>query len=600
MNKISVFVLTFLLCLSGLSAYAQVNNNQVIITNGQGDDIFYHTIERGQTVYAIATMYGVSVDDVYRLNPDSREGIRAGDVLRIPQRDVAAKPVETVDGEYIYHTIQAKETLYSLTLRYNVPATEIVRLNPGLTVSTFTIGKIIRIPATRMEDLPKTELKTVTKEMEYTVEKRETLYSISRKFKISSAEIVRHNPQVKDGLKAGMVLKIPVEAEAVVTEQPMQLPEREVNALLSESKKVERVDMLKVALLLPFTTNQPNAATRFVEYYEGLLMAVDSLRNTGFSLELSVYDTGDGTQLIHQILKEDALRDANLIIGAVQSEQIAPVAAFAKEHDIKYVIPFTSQNDDVLSNAQVFQVNTPHSYIYAKTVQAGCELFAQDNIIIVHTPDDREKADFIQAFKSEMEHKGISYKEITYDGTSFTEDIKAALALDKRNIVLPTSSSLNALNKIKSPLRTLTEMSAEGQETYSINLFGYPDWQTYTAEALEDMYALNTYIYTNFFADNLSPDVQYFYGRYKDWYSKNLINTFPKYGILGFDTGMFFFEAMQRYGVNFENSLERIRYKSLQTGFCFERVNNWGGFINTNVFIVQYRNDFTVTRHEIR
>lgn len=92
----------------------------------------------------------------------------------------------------------------------------------------------------------------------------------------------------------------------------------------------------------------------------------------------------------------------------------------------------------------------------------------------------------------------------------------------------------------------------------------------------------------------------FFYSDYKNWYSKNLINTFPKYGILGFDTGMYFLGAINKYGSNFENNLDKIHYKSIQTGFDFHRVNNWGGFINTNLFIVHYKNDYTVTRSEVR
>ena len=53
---------------------------------------------------------------------------------------------------------------------------------------------------------------------------------------------------------------------------------------------------------------------------------------------------------------------------------------------------------------------------------------------------------------------------------------------------------------------------------------------------------------------------------------------------------------MKKYGVNFEEELDNIRYPSIQTGFDFHRVNNWGGFINTQIFIVHYNRDFTVTR----
>ena len=602
MNKISIYALTFFLSLSSVTVYSQKNNKQVIFTNEQGSDIFYHTIERGQTVYAIATMYGVSVEDIYRLNPESKEGIKAGSTLRIPQKDSAIAPSGKADN-YTYHTIQPKETLYSLSIKYSVPATDIIAANPGLSTSTFTIGKNIRIPPTRLETLPTTEKKTVQKEMEYTIQKKETMYRICRKFDISSVELLRLNPELKNGVKAGMVIKIPVASEEVITQNMRQPEEREVKALLSTPKDIKKVNRIQVALLLPFMTNettQSSATSRFVEYYEGLLLAVDSLRNMGTSIELSVYDTGNGTKKVKEILKEDALSNANLIIGAVQNDQIGLIADFAQKHNIKYVIPFTSKNDDVLSNANVYQVNTPHSYLYSKAAQAGCDLFSDYNIILVNIKDKEEKPEFIKAFKTEMQQRDIPFKEVTYKGDTFATDIEAAMVRDKRNVVLPTSASLDAVNKIKAPLRMLSELKEEEKEPYMVNLFGYPEWQTYTRECLEDFYALNTYIYSNFYADNLSPEVHSFYSDYKNWYSKNLINTFPKYGILGFDTGMYFLGAINKYGSNFENNLDKIHYKSIQTGFDFHRVNNWGGFINTNLFIVHYKNDYTVTRSEVR
>ena len=602
MNKISIYALTFFLSLSSVTVYSQKNNKQVIFTNEQGSDIFYHTIERGQTVYAIATMYGVSVEDIYRLNPESKEGIKAGSTLRIPQKDSAIAPSGKADN-YTYHTIQPKETLYSLSIKYSVPATDIIAANPGLSTSTFTIGKNIRIPPSRLETLPTTEKKTVQKEMEYTIQKKETMYRICRKFDISSVELLRLNPELKNGVKAGMVIKIPVASEEVITQNIRQPEEREVNALLSTPKDIKKENRIQVALLLPFMTNettQSSATSRFVEYYEGLLLAVDSLRNMGTSIELSVYDTGNGTKKVKEILKEDALSNANLIIGAVQNDQIGLITDFAQKHNIKYVIPFTSKNDDVLSNANVYQVNTPHSYLYSKAAQAGCDLFSDYNIILVNIKDKEEKPEFIKAFKTEMQQRDIPFKEVTYKGDTFATDIEAAMVRDKRNVVLPTSASLDAVNKIKAPLRMLSELKEEEKEPYMVNLFGYPEWQTYTRECLEDFYALNTYIYSNFYADNLSPEVHSFYSDYKIWYSKNLINTFPKYGILGFDTGMYFLGAINKYGSNFENNLDKIHYKSIQTGFDFHRVNNWGGFINTNLFIVHYKNDYTVTRSEVR
>ena len=599
MNKISIYVLTLCLSFACISLHSQNNRARIITTNELNDNIFYHTIERGQTVYSIATMYGVTVDDIYRLNPESRESIKAGATLKIPQRDAGSASLEKTEENFLYHTIQPKETLYSLSIRYAVPGPDIIEANPGLSTSTFTIGKTIRIPATPIESLPTKEVKTVTKEIEYTIEKKETMYRICRKFNISSAELIKRNPKLKDGVKAGMVIKIPVEAKDVVTETAPVMHERDVNALLTAPKEIKRVNMIKVALLLPFMTNEktPSANTlRFIEYYEGMLLAVDSLRNSGGSIELSVFDTGSGTKKLKEVLKDDALKEANLIIGAVYNDQIGPVAEFAEKNNIKYVIPFTSKNDDVLSNANIFQVNTPHSYLYAKASQAGCDLFANDNVILLKVPGTEEKTDFIKAFKSEMKQRNIPWRELTYSAETFPTEMEALLSKEKRSVIVPTSGTLEALNNFKSPLRMLSETKPE----YNITMFGYPEWQTYTRECLDDFFALNTYIYSNFYADNLAPEVSDFYSKYKTWYSKSLINYFPKYGILGFDTGMFFFDAIRKYGSNFENNLGNIRYKGIQTCFDFERVNNWGGFINTNIFIVHYQNDYNVTRSEVR
>ena len=93
MNKICIYALALFFCLSGATVYSQTNEQQIVFSpNEQRDDIFYHTIERGQTVYAIATMYGVSVEDIYRLNPGSEDGIKAGATLRVPQKESAITP----------------------------------------------------------------------------------------------------------------------------------------------------------------------------------------------------------------------------------------------------------------------------------------------------------------------------------------------------------------------------------------------------------------------------------------------------------------------------------------------------------------------------
>jgi len=592
MEKKTLLIVLFTLCVF-VVVRGQDNNED----KKQSNEVFYHTVERGQTVYSIAKMYDVKVDDIIRLNVGSDETIRAGEKLLIPQ-----KP-EIQQDAYIYHTIQTRETLYGVSKKYGVSGENIMDANPGLTVETFSVGKTIRIP-TGKNVKPAAQIvnRTGNKEIYYTVPAKETVYNICRKFKTTQEELLQLNPELEGGLRSGMTLRIPLRIDEKDLPEATEQDPGDVNSMLNNKTEIHKVNATKIALLLPYNANSPQTTDlkkRVTEYYEGLLLAIDSMRNMGCSTELFVYDIGDdGSAKTAQILKDkvDELTNVNLIIGGVSSEQIHLIAAFAQKYKINYVIPFTSQNDDVLTNPYVFQVNTKPTYLYANAAYAGANLFENYNIVILDTKDVDNQADFIKQFKQELKARKIAYKDAIYNEEKFGESILASLSKTSPNMIIPLSSSLDALNKIKTILRSV----AETKPDYKITLFGYPVWQSYSKDCLEDFHALDTYIYSLFYADNNNPDVKRFYEKFKNWYSKSPMSWFPKYAMLGFDTGMFFLGAIRNYGTNFEQRLSEIKYKSIQTGFHFERVNNWGGFMNTNVYIIHYNKNFTITRSDFK
>ena len=110
----------------------------------ENQSYFLHTIEKGQSLYSIASMYGVSQADIIKLNPGSDERIFIGRTLRIP-RSAANATKRT------YHTIASGETLYRLTVKYNVSAKAICDANPGLSAENFRIGQVILIPQKKEE-----------------------------------------------------------------------------------------------------------------------------------------------------------------------------------------------------------------------------------------------------------------------------------------------------------------------------------------------------------------------------------------------------------------------------------------------------------------
>ena len=99
---------------------------------------FLHTVTKGQSLYSISSMYNVSIADIVKLNPGSDERIKVGQALKIPQTNA--------DNKVVFHTIQAGETLYKLSVKHGVSVERICRANPGLSVKNFRVGQVIAIP----------------------------------------------------------------------------------------------------------------------------------------------------------------------------------------------------------------------------------------------------------------------------------------------------------------------------------------------------------------------------------------------------------------------------------------------------------------------
>jgi len=92
--KYLLLSLLFISC-SFLPAFAQENSSY-----------FLHTIEKGQSLYSIASMYDVTPTVIINLNPGCEDKIYAGETLKIPQNKEKKK-------RQIFHTIQPQETLFA-------------------------------------------------------------------------------------------------------------------------------------------------------------------------------------------------------------------------------------------------------------------------------------------------------------------------------------------------------------------------------------------------------------------------------------------------------------------------------------------------------
>ncbi|MDR1526760.1 MAG: LysM peptidoglycan-binding domain-containing protein [Dysgonamonadaceae bacterium] len=488
----------------------------------QEGDYFLHTVEQGQTVYSIARMYNVQEEAVYRLNPGSRESIQTGAQLKIPQES----------GSYFYHTIQPKETLYSVSRMYQMKGEDIVNANPGLSIETFSYGKVIRIPTNR-----------VTTPM---------------------------TGPSEDSIR------------------------KSTNALLSASDPPENIPAIRMALLLPFAANASMVA-RMVEYYEGFLLALEDIKKQGISVVLQVYDIGEKTDRLPSILKKPEMRQVDIIFGGLSEKQIRMIANFSREWNIPYVIPFNSRSDEPMTYATVYQISTPPSYMYSKASSAFCDRY-RDATIVFHVPSaSGNRMDFIQVVQKDLKAKNIPYQVLT-DEEITSSDVLTLLSETKNTVFVPSDDGPDALSKMVVPLRVALDLNPQ----MLVSLFGYPAWQASGTDYLSDLFRFNATFFSVYYANVTSAKYKTFYNNYIHWYSKELINVYPKFGLLGYDTGMFFIQALNRYGSALAPNIDQLNYSGIQMDFNFERVNNWGGFINTNLYLVDFRSDGTITSHAIK
>ncbi len=557
---------------------------------------FTHTIQKGETVFSIAKVYGVSLDDIYALNPDARQGIKAGNVLRLPQR-------ETGGGKGRFHTIAAGETLYRLTQMYNVSAERICAANPGLTADNFRVGQVVVIPEVpagekpvavqpKEEVVPQGLARSGCREM-HKVKRRETIYGIAQEYGVTE-EALRHansemnRPDYK--LKKGTFICIPYPE---LKQEAKKIPANE--ELIPQTVGIKPMRNLRVAVLLPFRSDVSKEA-RMVEYYRGVLLAVDSIKQQGTSVEVYAYDSGKTAADMKKLLLKPELAKSDIIFGPLHNEQVAPLTTFCKTNGIKCVVPFSSQCDALYSNPCIYMVNAPKEFQYEEVNQLVRNLFPAYNIVLLDTgePDESGRA-LAGGLKTVLTEQGISVRQtmLTADEAAWAQVFSA----DRRNLIIPNSASIKVLNQLFPKLKKFLQSHG----AYQFSLLGYPEWQTYTSSHLESFYMFDTYVYSAFYRKPLSEEVRLLEGKYMYWFKKPMISSYPRFGLLGFDTGYFFLKGLADYGKEaFDTYVGRMKSPDYQQSFHFDRVSNWGGFVNKKVKLIHYMPQQTIDLIELK
>ncbi|WP_339656925.1 LysM peptidoglycan-binding domain-containing protein [uncultured Maribacter sp.] len=323
------------------------------------NDFEKYIVAPKETRWSIAHKYGITIDSMLVLNPGlskTTNYLSEGYELLMPK--IAGSSVKNqVTQIYTSYTVPAKMNFYRLEQDFGVKSDEIVRLNPEIAErGGLKEGMVIRIP----EQKVKTGVINTDNYIFYEVKPKQNEFRLTRKFGMTWAELVQLNPDLKDGLKAGMVLKLPKD----------KVGDFEVkNSLVLD--KVNLIDSInvdvvpKVLFLLPFrldklnlsdeeavekTIDSRNSLKYSLGLYSGALVALDSLKSLGVSIDVKTFDNQLDLVKTKQILQGEQLGGYSAIFGPLDIPSLKEVAVQAAKFNVPVIAPVPAKSDISLNN----------------------------------------------------------------------------------------------------------------------------------------------------------------------------------------------------------------------------------------------------------
>jgi len=319
-----------------------------------------HKVKRKETLFGIAQSYGLSLIDLQAYNPEvTAEGLNKGDRLKIYTACNVPSPeqVQLIRDELTnkmvsWHVVMAKETLWSLGHRYNMSIEELKELNPDLT-QNLVVGQRIKVRGTALDSIavgdPNFDY--------YAVQPKEGFFRLRQKFGLTKEEIVALNPNAAEGLKLGMVLRLP---KAVIS-----YLESEHEALIDLRDFKTDSSAQKITLMLPLQLDgfiqdsldlnqqyiQSNRLLRIaLDFYTGVLMAQDYAQAYGLEVSLDVLDTQAKKSVVDSLLNVYDFSQSDMVIGPFLPANVIAVAEHLKRSDLPVVSPLSRPNGTVPDN----------------------------------------------------------------------------------------------------------------------------------------------------------------------------------------------------------------------------------------------------------
>jgi len=614
-----------------------------------------HKVAKGETTYSIAKKYNVAPEDIYRLNPEAKNGVNENAILLIPTK--AGQAVKTVVKDIpkptgketrVYHVVEAKETIYSIAKKYDTSEESIKKNNPDIEKDGLKLGQTIVVFTAKKIDKPATVLKTVAPSASkyHIVEPKETKFGIAKKYALTVEELETLNPEIKENLEIGQNLRLnkntplaakttPVPSKAVVqymdyTVQPKETlysltkasglsqeqllavnPELAVGVKTGMIIKVpsnakfnqinpnkEQADIIKtinkgegkeLVLLLPFhidkiEADSVNSVTErlkkdkflnmTLDFYAGALIAIDSAKTLGLPLTVKILDSEESknSSAVASLISSNDFSKTDAIIGPFFQNHVETAASLLEKYNTPVISPLSNERGKPYSN--LFQA-MPNS-LDVKRKMFDFMMEKNGNIIAIIDP----KKGSVKQYITEN-YPGVKIAEINDKGVPTLENVKSLMVKDKTNYVILESEKTGM---VLSTCNILVSASSE----YPVQLVTLEKNETLDFEEipLSKLTKLKL-LYPSVSRDNETSQAAIFAKVFK---KKN--NIFPnRFATRGFDVTFdvilrLFQDGGYKESVN-EKASEQIESK-------FNYVNLDGGYYNKGVYLLYYDEDLTL------
>ncbi|MDB4088312.1 LysM peptidoglycan-binding domain-containing protein [Flavobacteriales bacterium] len=514
------------------------------------------------------------------------------------------------------HVVKKGETLYGISRKYKLSLAQLLTLNPQIVGNAISIGDKLNVPA-QSETKKEPQLTTPvlnTKQVEYKVEKGETLYGISRKFNTTVEEITKANPTIKS-LKEGDILKINVPqkgtdqikidlGKANTTDSLDFNKVNKINPLKDKLNEMVKKETYTVSMFLPLmldkndrTPVEPNKPRKIypltemsTHFYQGAMLALDSIRISGVSIDLNVYDTEKDTNTIGKLLRTEKLKSSDLIIGPFYEKPYAQVANFSKNNQIQTVCPVSQSNKILFNNKYVTELQTslPTQLSYLAKYIANNK--NTENVICVSGKTKKDKylsSMFSEKYNGLIASKSNNYrsKASTYKMTSFSSisGFDSKLVKGKKNILIIPFTEEGMATSFFTQLNIM--MTRSRMRGYEVEVYALENFMEFENINVDLKMKYNLHVTSSSFIDYKADKTKDFIMKYRAQYG-----TEPtKYAFAGFDVTFYHALAMSNYGKNFSLYYNQIKVPLLQSTYLLERTDNTSGFENQTVFVLAYK-----------